>query len=343
MKYSHTIIAAAVLLFLLAGCGRNDPPAFGPFASTLEGEALARYEGMTPRQRQGVETLAERLGAERATGWLLASSEERLRIFPPEPYSDRTAFGATLEGEILALYERLDEQGRADIEFYAAALGHEAAVRSLLVLGERERERMEWEQKVSPPADSGDAESSVQPPEEGVTAPDRVSNFYTPGNFRASLPALEDALSPDEKAKLDALDPRIRKPFVGDWQYSAPMIITAPDPGDPNAWLAFIDPKAFVADGVERITEEQKRVLMAVPAELPPIEDLVFPELVADFEGLPPRLKEMFWSDAGTTFAQGMTVGRWGLPPLTDEEIRKMFSRRIEQYQRASPIYENRG
>ena len=56
------------------------------------------YEEMTPRQRQGVETLAERLGPERTTEWLLASSEERLRIFPPEPYSDRTAFGATLEG-----------------------------------------------------------------------------------------------------------------------------------------------------------------------------------------------------------------------------------------------------
>ncbi len=182
MKYSHTIIAATVLVLLLAGCGKDDPsvPALGPFASTLEGKALAKYEEMTPRQRHGVETLAEQLGPERTTEWLLASSEERLR-------------------------------------------------------------------------------------------------------------------------------------------------------------------SAFVADGVERITEEQKGVLMAVPAELPPIEDLVFPELVAEFEGLPPRLKEIFWSDVGTTLAHGMTVGGWGLPPLTDEEVRKMFSRRIEQYQRASPIYENRG
>ena len=142
--------------------------------------------GDANRPACGLETLAERLGAERITEWLLASSEERLRILPPEPYSDRTAFGATLEGETLALYERLDDQGRADIEFCAAALGHEAAVRSLLVLGERERERMEGEQEVSPPADSGDAESSVQPPEEGVTAPDGVVQFYSP-RFLAAL------------------------------------------------------------------------------------------------------------------------------------------------------------
>ena len=122
-----------------------------------------------------------------------------------------------MRAETLALYERLDEGGRADIELYAAALGHEAAARSLLALRERERERMEGEQEVSRPADSGDAGSSVQPPEEGVTAPDGVVHFYTPGDFRAPLPSLEDALSPEEKAKLDALDSRIRKAFVQGW------------------------------------------------------------------------------------------------------------------------------
>ena len=140
----HCFTITALLFLLAAGCGKDGPsePALGPFASPLDGEALARYEEMTPRQRQGVETLAERLGAERTAEWLLASSEERLRILAPEPYSDRTAFGATLEGETLALYERLDGGGRADIELYAAALGHEAAARSLLALLEGPRGRL---------------------------------------------------------------------------------------------------------------------------------------------------------------------------------------------------------
>ena len=100
MRHLLTIAALSCLL-AAAGYGEDAPsePTLGPFVSTLDGEALARYEDMIPRQRQGVETLAERLGAERTAEWLLASSEERLRIFPPEPYSDRTAFGATLEGE----------------------------------------------------------------------------------------------------------------------------------------------------------------------------------------------------------------------------------------------------
>ena len=285
-----------------------------------------------------METLAERLGAERTTEWLLASSEERLRIFTPESYSDRTAFGATLEGETLALYEQLDEVGRADIELYAAALGNEAAERSLLALRERERERMEWEQEVNPPADSGDAKSSVQPPEEGVTDSDRVVRFYTPGNFRAPLPSLEDALSADEQAKLDALDPRIRKAFVEGWEYSAPMVITVPDPRGPNAWLAFIDPGGYVADGVERIVEEERRVLVAVPAEFPPIEDLVYPEVLAEYEGLHPDLKENFWGEMGIAYGRGMTVGKGTFGPLTEEQMRELFSNYVKSWSKFQAI-----
>ena len=80
---------------------------------------------------------------------------------------------------------------------------------------------------------SDDTGSSAQPAEEGTAAPE--VHFYTPGDFRAPLPSMEDALSPDEKAKLDALDPRIRKAFVQGWEYSAPMAVTVPDPGDPGA------------------------------------------------------------------------------------------------------------
>ena len=343
MGNALTAITVVALVLLAAGCAQDDPAspeetALGAFASTLEGEALARYEEMTPRQRQGVEAVAERLGAERTTDWLLASLDERVRILPLEPYSNRTAFGATLEGETLALYERLDEEGRADIELYAAALGHEAAARSLLELREIELERME--QDVSRPADSDDAKWSAQRPEEGVTAP--VVHFYTPGDFRAPLPSLQDALSPDEKAKLDALDPRIRKAFVQGWEYSAPMTVTVPDPGLPGAWLAFIDPGGVVADRVERIVEEEKRVLMAVPAEIPPIEDLVYPEIVSEYEGLHPDLREIFWREVGIAYGRGMTVGKWAFGPLTEEQRREFFGNHVtslSELQAMTPKY----
>ena len=136
-------------------------PALTPFASTLEDGARTVYEEMTPRQQQGVEKLAERLGPERTTEWLLASPEERVRIFPLHWDPNRIAFGATLEEETLALYERLDERGRADLEFYADALGHEAAMSALLALREREREWMEWNESVSPPAGSDDSNSPL--------------------------------------------------------------------------------------------------------------------------------------------------------------------------------------
>lgn len=343
MGNALTTVTVVVLVILAAGCGHGDPVSpeemtLGPFASTLEGEALAVYEGMTSRQRQGVETLAERLGPERTTEWLLASLDERLKILPLEPYSDRTAFGATLEGETRALYERLDKGGRADIELYAAALGHEAAVRSLLALREKELERVE--QDVNRPADSDDAKSSVQPSEEGATAP--MVHFYTPGDFRAPLPSLHDALSPDEKAKLDALDPRIREAFVQGWEHSSPMAVTVPDPGDPGAWLAFIDPGGFVADGAEGIVEEEKRVLMAVPSEIPPIEDLVSPEIVAEYEGLHPDLKENFWREVGIAYARGITVGKWAFGPLTEEQSREFFGSHVtslSEFQAMTPKY----
>ena len=78
--------------------------------------------------------------------------------------------------------------------------------------------------------------------------------------------------------------------------------------------------------------EEEKRVLMAVPAELPPIEDLVYPEVVAEFEGLHPDLKEKFWGDVGIAYAIGITVGKGAFGPLTEEQNREFFGDHVNSW-----------
>ena len=340
------------LVLLAVGCGRDDPvpsvePAPTPFASTLEDEARAVFEEMTPRQQRALAIVAERLGLERTTEWLLASPEERAKSLPMQRDPNRTVFGAALEGETLALYERLDEQGRADLEFYADALGHEAAMSALLALREREREWMEWDESVSPPAGSDDSNSPLPSGVPSGESEDRDASaiqpfeFYAPGLFSAPLPPMRDALSSDEQAKLDSLDPRIKSPFMEYW-WRGGMMVTVPDSRRPGAWPAFIDPEAYVADGVQRETAYRKNVLMGIPAEFPPIEDLVLPELVAEYERLHPDLKEEFWRDVGLVYGMGMTVGRPSFGPLTDEDVRGFISNYIvgwSKFQAMTPRY----
>ena len=150
-------------------------------------------------------------------------------------------------------------------------------------------------------------------------------------------------LSSDEKAKLDALDPLIKNPFVENWGYSG-LMVTVQDPRHPDTWLAFIDPGAFVADGVERETEYQKKVLMALPAEFPSIEDLVLPEFVAEYQELHPDLKEKFWREVGIAYGMGLTVARPEFGALTETQIREFFSNYVagwSKYQSMTPKYRN--
>ena len=352
LRTAATAIVVAALALQAVGCGQEDPvapaePAISPLASTLEGEARAAFEEMTPRQQQAMAVVVERLGPERTTGWLLASPEQKARILPLQQDPGRTAFAETLGGDALALYERLDERGRADLELFADALGHDAAMSSLLVLGEREREWTEWNASISPPERSDGSGSPLPSGVPSKESEDRDASaiepfdFYAPGFFSAPLPPMRDALSPGEQAKLDSLDPRIRAPFVESWLRGG-VAVTAPDPTRPGAWLAFIDPKAYVDDGVDREAGYRKNVLMSIPAEFPPIEDLVLPEMVARYEALHPDLKEEFWIEVAMAYGTGMTVGRPGFGPLTDEDVRRLFTGYLvdwSEFQAMTPKY----
>ena len=128
----------------------------------------------------------------------------------------------------------------------------------------------------------------------------------------------------DNFSRLEALDTRIRGPFVERWEHG--LQIYVPSPSDPTAGLAFTDPKAYVAQRTEEETKLTREVLMALPTELPPIEDLAFPEAVAEYEKLHPDVKEMFWDQVGGSYAHGMTVGKGEFRPLTNSEIKELFS-----------------
>ncbi len=401
MRSYLSITAAALTVLLLAGCSKGEkaaetpppaplaeptsapaestPPAAlaeptpGPLASTLEGEALVKYDRLSQEDGLNLEAMARFLGTEIVTEWLLVlagpTSErfastlgvearskhddlprkgkwtfELIALISDELAMDwlslgyggygtpdelamdwlsagiRTpaeAFGPSIERpeqpplapvikrDALVPYARLGSSGRADFEFFVKAVGLEAAEESLL----RYRER--------------------------------GSGFALSGIFMVPLPPLDKFFSADETAKLEALAPRMRAPFIESWEYG--LKIHAPSPSDPTAELAFTDPKAYVAQRTEEETKLYREVLMALPTELPPIEDLVFAEAVAEYEELHPDVKEMFWDQVGVrmflnqvgmSYASRITVGKGIFPQLTDSEIKEMFSSFVASWTR---------
>ena len=352
---STAFTALAALLFL--GCGRADRETADSFASTLKGDVLEQYERLSQEADLDLEAMAMFLGTEMVTEWLGVLSRpvsERLastlkgddlqryeslsrlerdtfelialierelamewlsvgpgpqgqegegigqdytgprtpaKAFAPDiAQSTQLPLAPIIETEALVQYARLMSVGRADFEFFVRGVGLEEAEESLLAF------TAGWN-----------------------------SRFHIPSSaFIAPLPPLKNALSADETAKLRALDSRIRDPFVENWEYG--LKIHAPDPSDPTAALAFTDPAAFVAEKTEEYEGQLKKVLMALPVKLPPIEEIASSEAVAQYQRLHPDLKEEFWNDVGGIYARGITVGRGNFPPLTDSQIKDYFS-----------------
>ena len=352
------LIALAVLVVLLpTACSKTDQAESVPFVATLEGNALEQYERLSQEADLDLEAMALFLGTEMVTEWLGVLSRpvsERLastlkgddlqryeslsrlerdtfelialierelamewlsvgpgpqgqegegigqdytgprtpaKAFAPDiAQSTQLPLAPIIETEALVQYARLMSVGRADFEFFVRGVGLEEAEESLLAF------TAGWN-----------------------------SRFHIPSSaFISPLPPLKNALSADETAKLRALDSRIRDPFVENWEYG--LKIHAPDPSDPTSALAFTDPAAFVTEKTEEYEGQLKKVLMALPVKLPPIEEIASSEAVAQYQRLHPDLKEEFWNDVGGIYARGITVGRGNFPPLTDSQIKDYFS-----------------
>ena len=274
-------------------------PASDRFASTLEGEARSKHDDL-PRKGKRTFELIALISDELATDWLFAGYRTPVEAFGPAiEQSAQPPVEPVIKREALVGYTRLGSNGRAEFEFFVKAVGLEAAEASLLRYSD-------WEK------------------------------FALSGVFMAPLPLLEEVLSTDEAAKLEALDTRIRGPFVERWEHG--LQIYVPSPSDPTAGLAFTDPKAYVAQRTEEETKLTREVLMALPTELPPIEDLAFPEAVAEYEKLHPDVKEMFWDQVGGIYAHGMTVGKGEFRPLTDSEIKELFSHYVASWTRFQAV-----
>ena len=285
------------------------------FASGLEGDGRERYDSLSRLERYTFELIAL-IEQDLAMEWLsvgpgrLDEEGERVgqdhggsrtpaKAFAPDIAQTDSGFprAPIIETEALVQYARLDSEGRAAFEFLVKVVGLEAAEEQLLPL-------REWNDLY----------------------------FHPPPIFAAPLPSLKNALSPDEAAKLAALDQRIRDPFVENWEEGLP--IRAPDPSDPSEARAFTDPKAYVAQEAERHAKKLRQRLMAIPAELPRIEDLVSAEGAAEYGRLHPDLKEQFWKEVGVVYASGRPVGGDGgfPPPMTDSEIKDLFGSIVSSY-----------
>ena len=341
------------------------PTAEPEFASTLEGQALAQYERLSEEHGLDIEGMARFLGTEMVTNWLTVisgsgsdrfasglegddreryDSLSRLERYtfelialieqdlamkwlsvgpgllgqegegigqdyrgtrtPAEAFAPDIAQAdsglprAPIIGSgALFQYALLDSEGRAAFVFLVKVVGLEAAEEQLLPL-------WEWNHLY----------------------------FHPPPIFAVPLPSLKNALSPDEAAKLAALDQRIRDPFVENWEEG--LRIRAPDPSDPSEALAFTDPKAYVVQETEEQVKRLRQRLLAIPAELPRIEDLVSAEGVKEYDRLHPDLKEQFWKEVGVVYASGRPVGGDGgfPPPMTGGEIKELFGSIVSSY-----------
>ena len=346
-----------------------EPTAEPEFEATLEGEALAQYERLSEEHDLDIEGMARFLGSEMVTEWLgvvsgpesdrfasglegddrerhdgLSRLErytfELIALIEPDlamdwlwvgpgpqaqegegigqsytgPRTPAKAFAPDVAQadsqlprtpiigrEALVQYARLDtgldSAGHKDFEFFVNAVGPEAAEEALLALGD-------W------------------------------GGFHIPSIFTAPLPSLETALSPNEATKFRALDQHIRDSFVENWKYG--LHIRAPDPSDPSEALAFTDPKGYVVQQTEKHAKKLRQRLIAIPAKLPRIEELVSAEGVAEYDRLHPDLKEQFWREVGVVYASGMTVGGEGgfPPPMTDDETKDLFGHILASFMR---------
>ncbi len=354
MRSYLPIAAAAFVVLLLVGCNKEEPAAAPTpppvtFASTLEGEALVQHDRLSQEDGLDLEAIANFLGTEMVTEWLLVLAG---------PASDR--FASTLEGGARSTHDNLSRKGKRTFELIA--LISDKLATDWLFAGYRtpvEAFGPAIERPAQPPlapvikrealvpyarlGSSGRSEFEFFVKAVGFEAAEesllryRGPVDFASGIFTAPLPPLESVLSADEAAKLEALDPRIRGPFVEGWEYG--LQIYVPSPSDPTAGLAFTDPKAYVAQRTEEETKLTREVLMALPTELPPIEDLAFPEAVAEYEKLHPDVKEMFWDQVGRFYAHGMTVGKGEFRPLTDSETKELFSSFVASWTRRASFF----
>lgn len=202
---------------------------------------------------------------------------------PKSPSQQAETFGETLQGDALKWYNWMPQVYRDDIEYFAVVAGHDAA--------------REWMERSMP-----------------------ESGYGRPPHITLQLPSFEDALAPDETAKLASLDDRIRQEFVEMWDFGIALRAPIPLPADPKAHSQrLIDERAG----------ELRELLMAIPSTIPPAAEILHTDELAQYQALHPELRELFWTEVATAYAQGLTVGKGKFPALNETQVKDLFSQYI--------------
>lgn len=146
------------------------------------------------------------------------------------------------------------------------------------------------------------------------------SGYGRPPHLTLPLPSFEDALTPDETTKLASLDIRIRQKFVEMWDFGIALRAPIPLPADPKAHSQRL---------IDERTGELQELLMAIPSTIPPAAEILHTDELAEYQALHPELRELFWVEVATAYAQGLTVARGAFPALNETQVKDLFSQYI--------------
>ena len=258
MKYPHTIIAAALLLLLAAGCGDNDRAAPHPFETVLAGddaakleefgdgemllppvgatlsrEALDKLDSVDPRMRRAFELIWDnrKVLPEEADG--LALSLEEALLAAPDTLPDIADIG--LSAHSLELLDEIPAARRFVVEWLAAKVVQDVEWRSNMAASIDE-----FLGQFRTPEDRANLARLYLPdgwpvvchfvPSFGVWLPWALPEIFRdvpPNHLMAEWPPHRDALSPEALARLDGLDARLQDGFGEYWHGTGPLPMEA--------------------------------------------------------------------------------------------------------------------
>lgn len=144
--------------------------------------------------------------------------------------------------------------------------------------------------------------------------------YGLPPPLTAPLPTFSDALTSDEQAKLQSLDQRILDAYTSTWSFG----IAIKAPATPTS-----QPSTYVEGRTNARVDELRKLLMAIPSEIPSAQDILHDDELAAYKNLHPELQELFWKGVAVAYAQGLTVGRGAFPALNETQVKDLFSQHI--------------
>ena len=291
-------LASLCVLLLLAACARSEPtpeaaaptppPAVAvpptptasptptplpptpdiPFEESLQSDDLVKYQAIPPEFQDALQQEAEETGNEKAIQYLRGLPDETV---PIAELLDPSVL-SWLPFKALDLFNKLDA----------------ARQRSLLVGGYADAVR-HYVDGFQLYADKH-GEEELDPKGHAVLFAQMVELAFQ--DDTGKLPPLNETLSVEALAKLDALDPLMQRAFRRTWdRYRAPPPL---------------DLRQAQTEQTEGVVASLESVLLAAPTELPSIEDLGLSSERTDlFKQLPADMQDWLWEDIAGELVRG--------------------------------------